>query len=196
MQTPDDSIGIRLKRHRSDRSLSPVTQPVLHTERLHLKPLTLEDIDAFHTIWGDPAVIWWGHRPSLDETRAFAHDLLGRSPFAPAGTGWWLLIDRSTGEVVGDGVLQPVPRPTREIEVGWHLARAHWGVGFATEAAKRLLHHGFVSLDLPTIVADIALQNSRSIAVADRIGMTRRPDTIDRAGMPHGVWEASRSGLV
>lgn len=167
-------------------------QPVLHTERLHLEPLTLDDLEAFHTIWGDPEVIWWGHRPTLEETAAFARDLLGRSPFAPQGTGWWLLLDRASGDVVGDGVLQPVPRPTREIEVGWHLARAHWGHGYATEAARRLLEHGFTTLGLEVIVADIALQNDRSIAVAERLGMSRRAEPIERGGMPHGVWELRR----
>ena len=164
-------------------------QPVLHTDRLHLKPLTLDDVEAFHAIWGDPEVIWWGHRPTPAETAAFARDLLGRSPFAPPGTGWWLLHDRHSGQVVGDAVLQPVPRPTREVEVGWHLARSHWGRGYATEAALRLLDHGFAALGLDVIVADIALQNERSISVAERLGMTRRPEPIDRGGMPHGVWE-------
>lgn len=142
-------------------------------------------------VWGDPEVIWWGHRPTLDDTRQLVTDLLGRSPFAPDGTGWWLLRGRSTGDVIGDVVLQPVPRPGGEIEVGWHLARNHWGGGYATEAARRILDHAFETLGLDAVVADIALQNTRSIAVAERLGMERRPDPIARNGLLHGVWETA-----
>jgi RimJ/RimL family protein N-acetyltransferase len=108
------------------------------------------------------------------------------------GTGWWLLIHRDEGTVVGDAILQPVPRPTGEIEVGWHLAREHWGGGYATEAGGRLVRHGLETLGLGVIIADIAVQNERSIAVAGRIGMTRRPTAIVRLGFVHGVWEIKR----
>jgi len=164
-----------------------MTQKVLHSDRLHLEPLTLGHVEALHTIWGDPRVIWWGHHRTLGETRSFVRGVLNRP--RPDGAGWWVLVLRSTGDVVGDGQLQPVPRPSGEIEVGWHLARAHWGRGYATEAGARLVAHAFDRLGLEVVVADIARGNSRSIAVAKRLGMTRRPGTVERGGLPHSVWE-------
>lgn len=171
----------------------PITQkprqPVLHTERLHLKPAALEDAEAFHTIWGDPEVIWWGHRGSPEATRSFMIDVTARSPLGRFDLGWWLLLDRRTGDVVGDGVLQPVPRQPAEIEIGWHLARAHWGRGYATEAGRRLLEYAFETAGLDVVVADIAFTNTRSISLARRLGMSLRPDPIERNGIAHGVWE-------
>ena len=164
-------------------------QPVLHTERLHMRPVTLDDGAAFHLIWGDPEVIWWGHRNSIDETREFMRNLTAASPLGRDDIGWWLLLERETGDVIGDAVLQPVPRLPLEIEIGWHLVRSHWGRGYATEAAGRLLEYATGRLGLDVIIADIAFTNSRSISVAERLGMMPRPDPIERGGMPHGVWE-------
>ena len=59
------------------------------------------------------------------------------------------------------------------IEVGWRLAFPHWGHGYATEAARAVLAHGFDVADLEEIVSFTALSNSRSIAVMERLGMAR-----------------------
>lgn len=162
-------------------------QPVLHTERLHLQPLAAHHVAAMHPIWGDPDVIWWGHHRDPAETASFVQQVLGRE--RPPGTGWWIVLDRDHTEAVGDVVLQPVPRESGEIEVGWHLARDHWGHGYATEAAQRVLDHAFGMLGFDVIVADIAPHNAPSIAVAERLGMTLRPGEIERGGIVHGVWE-------
>jgi ribosomal-protein-alanine N-acetyltransferase len=76
---------------------------------------------------------------------------------------------------------------TPAIEVGWRLARAHWGHGYATEAAKASVDFGFRQLDLQEIVAMIAPANERSRAVAERLGMTRDPaDDFDHPRVPEG----------
>lgn len=165
-------------------------QPVLHTPRLHLQPLSVRHVAALHPIWGDPKVIWWGHHRDPGETAAFVQQVLDRD--GPPGTGWWVVLDRTHSEALGDVVLQPVPRPSGEIEIGWHLARRHWGQGYATEAARRLVDHALVTLGLEVVVADIAPNNAASIAVAERLGMNRRPEPIERVGMPHEVWEIER----
>lgn len=164
-----------------------MSQPVLHTPRLHLKPITPTDADAFYEIWGDPEVIWWGHLATIADAELFISQL--RSRYRSDRTGWWLLLHRDTGEAVGDAVLQLVPRPSGELELGWHLARAHWGHGYATEAAKRLVRFAFTDLKVAELVADIALDNDRSNAVARRLGMAPRPETVKRGGLTHRVWE-------
>jgi RimJ/RimL family protein N-acetyltransferase len=55
------------------------------------------------------------------------------------------------------------------------LARAHWGRGYATEAARRALAFGFEALDLDEIVSFTVPQNTRSRAVMERIGLHRDP---------------------
>jgi len=61
---------------------------------------------------------------------------------------------------------------TPATEIGWRLARAYWGKGYATEAAELALAYGFKNLQLPEIVSFTASGNLRSQAVMQRIGMT------------------------
>ena len=59
------------------------------------------------------------------------------------------------------------------VEVLWRLARPYWGRGFATEAARAVLDDGFVRLGLVEIVAYTVVDNRRSRAVMERLGMIR-----------------------
>jgi RimJ/RimL family protein N-acetyltransferase len=79
------------------------------------------------------------------------------------------------------------------IEVGWRLAREHWGRGYASEAAREALRIGFTELGLDEIVSFTVPQNRRSIAVMERIGLRRDPSRdfdhprVDPVAYPHLV---------
>ena len=73
------------------------------------------------------------------------------------------------------------------IEVGWRLGAAHWGRGYATEAARLALDHGFGPASLAEIVSFTAATNLRSRAVMERLGMRRDPaDDFDHPSLPAG----------
>jgi ribosomal-protein-alanine N-acetyltransferase len=57
------------------------------------------------------------------------------------------------------------------VEIGWRLAKDHWGQGYATEAAKGCLEYGFQTLALKEIVSFAVKTNVNSIKVMERIGM-------------------------
>ncbi len=59
------------------------------------------------------------------------------------------------------------------VEIGWRLAKEHWGQGLATEGATAILQHAFDQLKLKEIVAFTAKNNLASIAVMKKIGMKR-----------------------
>ncbi len=90
------------------------------------------------------------------------------------GWSFWATELRATGEFIGFVGLQ-VPREEVPaypcVEVGWRLARAHWGKGYATEGARASLTFGFDTLGLQDIVAFVAEGNYRSRAVMARLGM-------------------------
>ncbi len=71
-----------------------------------------------------------------------------------------------------------------DIEIGWRFRREAWGAGFATEAAGAVLDHAFTTLGLAEIVADIHPENTRSVRVAERIGLTLRGRRLHH-GAPH-----------
>ena len=56
------------------------------------------------------------------------------------------------------------------VELGWVLAKEHWGRGYATEAALAARDHAFKTLKLPRLISLIMKGNDRSIRVAERIG--------------------------
>lgn len=79
------------------------------------------------------------------------------------------------------------------VETGWRLDRAHWGRGYATEAAREALRFGFTDLGLEEIVSFTVPQNHRSIRVMERIGLIRDPSgdfdhpRVDPVVYPHLV---------
>ena len=73
------------------------------------------------------------------------------------------------------------------VEIGWRLAYDYWGYGYATEAARLALAHGFGPLALAEIVSFTSETNLRSRAVMERLGMRRDPaDDFDRPALPEG----------
>ena len=62
------------------------------------------------------------------------------------------------------------------MEVGWRLAAAHWGRGYAPEGARAALRFGFENLGLDDVVSFTSVGNAKSRRVMTKIGMTHRPD--------------------
>jgi RimJ/RimL family protein N-acetyltransferase len=90
--------------------------------------------------------------------------------------GVWAVERKDDGVVAGSVLLVPLPEPSDgspdegEVEIGWHLHPDSWGHGYATEAAKVVLAHGF-RLGLDEILAIVKPDNEPSLAVARRLGM-------------------------
>ena len=77
---------------------------------------------------------------------------------------------------------------TPAVEVGWRLARAAWGNGFATEAATAAIAVGFADVGLDEIVSFTSTVNERSMRVMQRLGMKRSPeDDFDHPTIPEGL---------
>jgi ribosomal-protein-alanine N-acetyltransferase len=73
------------------------------------------------------------------------------------------------------------------VEIGWRLARAAWGNGYATEAARAALSFGFGEIGLAEVVSFTTPANRRSRVVMERIGMSHDPgDDFEHPGLPPG----------
>jgi len=108
------------------------------------------------------------------------------------GYGLWALRRHDSDVVLGfAGLSIPYHFPSvlPAVEVGWRLRRDQWGRGFATEAARPALIHGFGDLGLDEIISLIHAENARSLAVASRLGLRER----DRYGVV-AVFGATREG--
>ena len=147
---------------------------MLRTERLVLRPWRADDAEPFAAMGADPVVM--EHFPSLLD-RAQSDAMIGRitAQFDREGWGLWAVEVPGVAPFIGFcGLSRPVFMPV--VEVGWRLARAHWGAGYATEAARAAVQFGFGELALAEIVSFTVPGNVRSQRVMERIGMRRDPD--------------------
>jgi RimJ/RimL family protein N-acetyltransferase len=145
----------------------------LETHRLRLVCWQECHIAPFAAMNADPEVMrWFPSTLSEEQTRAGVRGW--QQQFAEKGWSNWAVESKADGSFIGFVGLS-VPRRQLPfspcVEVGWRLARAHWGHGFATEAARESLRFGFESLHLEKIVSFTALGNRRSRAVMERLGM-------------------------
>jgi RimJ/RimL family protein N-acetyltransferase len=148
----------------------------LRTDRLVLRPWRESDLEPWAALNADPEVR--EHLgPLLTREHSDASVARFKTEYEERGFGWWALEVRATGEFIGFTGFDVVDEttPATGVEIGWRLARRAWGHGYATEAARAALSHGFGPLDLPEILAITAAANHRSQAVMRRLGMTRDP---------------------
>lgn len=156
------------------------------THRYRVRPLAADDLEDFHDVWSDPAVIWWGATENLATSRRLLREFLGRRVAGVPGSGWCGIWRRRDGVYMGDVVLQPGGWDDTLVEIGWHLAVAHQHRGCATEAATGMLAHA-ARHGVDRVWAAIVPANTASQAVARRLGMAA-VDEVVHAGRPHHLW--------
>lgn len=163
--------------------------PKLETSRLVLRGWRDSDLPAFAAMSADPRVM--AHFPGvLDRAESDAVAARIRAHFAARGFGFWALEVPGVAPFAGFVGLSMPSFPahfTPCVEIGWRLAQAYWGRGYASEAARAALRFGFASLRLDEIVALTAVGNEPSRKVMQRLGMTRSPaDDFDHPRLPEG----------
>lgn len=152
----------------------PGEPPRIDTERLHLRPFTLDDapnvrrlvntkdiaatvVSIPHPYPEDGAIEWIG-----------THE----AAFADQKSLHFAMTARADGELLGCMGLHTKPEPCRGVaEIGYWVAVAHWGRGLATEAAAAVVRYGFETLDLHRIEAHHMTDNPASGRVMKNIGM-------------------------
>ena len=146
--------------------------PEVQTERLVMRGFTDDDLDELAAINADPEVTRWvgdEHGLSREETWRRIAYFVGH--WELRGFGQWALIERATGKLVGRaGLLRPEGWPG--LEVGWLVAREHWGRGFAPEAGRASMEWAREELGADHIISLIEDENQRSARVAEKLGMT------------------------
>ena len=163
--------------------------PEVRTERLLLRCWRSEDRATFAAINGDPRVMeFLGDALTREESDALVDRI--ENKFAQNGFGFWALevpnVEPFIG-MVGLNVPSFGAPFMPAIEVGWRLGVAHWGCGYASEAARAALAYGFDVLGLEEVVAFTAKGNLRSRHVMERIGMLHdRRDDFDHPFLPTG----------
>lgn len=151
---------------------------VCQTSRLLLRHFTMDDLASLDTMHSDPEVVRFiGGVKTLEQTRARLKVWL--EEYQRYGFSKWAVVLRSSGELIGRcGLSLEQIDGIPEWELGWTFARAHWGNGYATEAAKAAMEHSFNVLALKRLISLIRPGNASSVRVAERLSMIYERDVI------------------
>ncbi|MEL6679419.1 MAG: GNAT family N-acetyltransferase [Pseudomonadota bacterium] len=143
---------------------------VLETERLVLRPPKADDFDRLKPFLMTDRARFVGGGADKDETHAWRVLAILCGHWALRGYGTFVAEERATSTPVASvGPWFPAGWPEREI--GWAVwSEAAEGMGFAREAARRVVTHVFDDLGWQTAVSYIDPANTRSIALAERLG--------------------------
>jgi RimJ/RimL family protein N-acetyltransferase len=179
----------------------------VETERLLLRPWRpAADLEPLAELCADPEVMRF-IADGRTLSRAEAGELLAAvaGHWERHGYGLWAVEVRAEaggrpGEAIGfAGLAIPsfLPAVLPAVECGWRLARAWWGRGLATEAARASVAWGRRELGLASVVSIMAPGNHRSVRVAEKLGMTRGRDRLHPAtGRRLWVYELACSRFI
>jgi ribosomal-protein-alanine N-acetyltransferase len=153
---------------------------IVETERLLLKRFCLADADAMNGIFGDPQVMRYGEGVQSPQ---WIHDWLRdclQTYQLGRGIGPWAVVEKDKKSTIGYCGLfyYPDVNGQPETEIGYRLARAWWGMGYATEAVTAVRDYGFNTLGIPRLIAMIDPQNLASVRVAIKAGMHYEKDVM------------------
>ncbi|MDJ0707615.1 MAG: GNAT family N-acetyltransferase [Leptolyngbyaceae cyanobacterium MO_188.B28] len=162
---------------------------MLTTQRLILRDWRESDRGPFAQMNADPEVMEYFPAPLA---RQESDAMIGRMKrhHQDYGYGLWAVEEAATQAfvgLIGLNMTKFKAHFTPAVEVGWRLARAFWGKGYATEGAKKAISYGFDVIGLTEIVSFTSKSNHRSIAVMKRLGMTtQEADDFDHPNVPSG----------
>lgn len=144
------------------------------TERLIARRFDPRDLGDFTAMRADPLVARYQNWENFTEAdgRNFLHDIAGAEPGAP---GWFqfALEEHGSGCFIGDCGLRTMEHDTRLGQIGYTIARSHWGRGFATEAVVALVRYAFGAFPFHRITASADPRNSASCRVLEKAGFTK-----------------------
>ena len=145
---------------------------VIETERLRLRGFTRADLPAIAAMHADLEVMQYlgGARIGPEITDGIA--AAAQRSFAASGIGKLAVERRADGALIGMCGLSVESWYPDDLEVGWRLARAYWGHGYASEAGAAWVDHAFAVLGAKRVLSVADAPNLRSIAVMQRLGFT------------------------
>ena len=144
----------------------------LQTERLELRPFTLDDAPAYWPLVSHPDVLRYTGESAL-QSLAEVRELLAARPlrdYVTHGYGRLACIEKATGELVGFCGLKYL-EDLGETDIGYRFLPRCWGLGYATESARVAMRHGAEILGLKRIIGLVEPENAGSVRVLEKVGL-------------------------
>ena len=173
---------------------------VIETERLLLRPPSVDDADGLLAVYSDPEVVRYigGEPAAREDVEEGIRTWLAR--WETDGFSQLVAVGLADGSVLGCislhawdpetwsiGTRSEIG-PSAEIELGWKLAREAWGHGYATEGAAAARDWALRELRPRRLISLIHPENVRSLRVAARLGERYERDVVLEGGGPAQLW--------
>ncbi|SOC15067.1 ribosomal-protein-alanine N-acetyltransferase [Ureibacillus xyleni] len=145
----------------------------LYTERLHLRKLSISDSTNLFNIWSDPDVTKYMNIDNFHNENQAIEIITYLNELAEEEKAIrYTIIELSSGEIIGSCGFNSLDFDNEKAEIGYDLAKTHWGKGYAPEAITALLDYAFNTLELNRIEAKVEPQNINSIKVLEKLHFT------------------------
>jgi RimJ/RimL family protein N-acetyltransferase len=165
---------------------------ILETGRLRLREFSQDDLDDLAAMVADEEQMTFYPRPrTRDEASAWLSWNLGM--YKQHGFGSWLIESRPASGFLGYcGIRRLDLQGAAEVEIGWHVAKASWNQGIATEAALAVRDLAFTRFALSRLVSIIRPDHLASRRVAEKIGMHAERTTVVDEDYPAVIYATER----
>ncbi|MCO5191114.1 MAG: GNAT family N-acetyltransferase [Anaerolineae bacterium] len=157
---------------------------ILETNRLQLRHPIQDDLEALFALYRNPDISRYipDAPQTVEETQEELDWFRNGHPRHPE-LGLWATVLKENGRFIGRcGLLPWTIDGQLEVEIAYLIDQAYWGLGLATEAAQAIRDYGFYQLNLSRLVSLIDAENTASIRVAEKIGMTFEREGHDEIG--------------
>lgn len=175
----------------------PDTFPVLTTERLVLRATAERDVDAIFEMESDPvAMRYWSHPPMIELAQARAAFDRVKGYFAQRSGIRWSVCRSSDDLMLGHASLFNFSAQCGRAEIGYGLARRHWGQGFMHEALIAIIDFAFGPIGLRRLEADTDPRNAASLRALERLGFSREGLLRERWQVGDEISDSAVLGLL
>ena len=148
--------------------------PVLETERVLLRPLSMDDKPSIYKWASDPRVskfMLYSNYNSPDDANIWLENI-----YSSEGTLDYAFVWKETGEVIGSGGL--IYHADGDYwTIGYNIRHDMWGKGIVTEICKKVIEYARAHYDVKRIEGTFAQDNPASGRIMEKLGMTYREDT-------------------
>jgi [ribosomal protein S5]-alanine N-acetyltransferase len=161
----------------------------VETERIVLRHIVEGDANDLFYLDSDPEVVRYVGNVPLEKYEQAVKTIEGiHEQYNKYGIARWAMIEKSSNSFLGWAGLKyitdTVNGKSNYYDLGYRLAKAYWGKGYATEAAKAVLEYGFNIMHLPTIYAIADCENDKSHHVLEKSGL-QFVNEFDLKSRPH-----------
>ncbi|WP_309641567.1 GNAT family N-acetyltransferase [Flavobacterium sp.] len=144
---------------------------ILETNRLYLRPMTVDDAENIHALNLDPEVIQFTGDEAFENVESAKIFLENYDHYTQYGFGRWAVIEKESEAFLGWCGLKYTPE-LDAFDIGFRFFKKYWNKGYATESAAACIDLGFNQYKMPKIVGRSRTENKASIKVLEKIGLT------------------------